>query len=127
LNLDKSIDKLNERLSKLWPEESGNGHGNDEDIKNAIMDAAERWWYQECKEEWFFHKSSWYMRKVNGYDGKGCNPQTRCIPECPYYPDEGKLSLSPGFYEEFVSEPWRYPTFQDFLKRWIWEQKEEVS
>ena len=117
MNLDKSIDKLNERLSKLWPEESSNGNIHDEDIKNAIMDAAERWWYQEYKEQWMFHKSSYYMRGVNGYDGQGCNPHTGCIPECPFYPDEGKLPLSPGFYEKFVSEPWRYPTFQDFLNK----------
>jgi hypothetical protein len=42
------------------------------------------------RENWFFHKSSWYMRGVNGYDGMGCN-NTVCVPECKFYPSEGKL------------------------------------
>ena len=124
--LGRDIDRLNNRLSRLWPEESGNGNGhgsannnddNNNDIKNAVMDAAEKWWYQEKKEQWMFHKSSYYLRGLNAYDGQGCNPHTGCIPECPFYPDEGKLPLPPGFYEKFVSKPYLYPTFQDFLKR----------
>jgi hypothetical protein len=46
--------------------------------------------YQMMKEAWYFHKSSWYMRESNGYDGYGCN-QFGCIPECRYYPQKGRM------------------------------------
>ena len=123
LGLGRDIDKLNDRLSRLWPEESGNGNGNDHDnnniIKNSILDAAERWWYQEYKEQWLFHKSSYYMRGLNAYDGQGCN-SAGCILECQFYAAEGKLPLPPSFsYEKFVSEPHLYPSFQNFLNKWI--------
>jgi hypothetical protein len=47
--------------------------------------------YQENKKQWYFHDSSWYMRRANGYDGKGCNDYTGCLPECEYF----KPSLYP--------------------------------
>lgn len=47
--------------------------------------------YQAFKKEWYFHDSSWYMRNANGYDGYGCNQFTGCIPECRYYPGEGRM------------------------------------
>ena len=53
--------------------------------------------YEEYKEHWYFHKSSWYMRGANGYDGKGCNQYTDCIPQCKFYAPEGKLSENEGF------------------------------
>jgi hypothetical protein len=60
------------------------------------QDAKER--YQDFKHEnWFFHRSSWSWRGVNGYDGKGCNQYTGCIPECKFYPSEGKLYQGEGF------------------------------
>lgn len=53
--------------------------------------------YGEYKEHWYFHKSSWYMRGLNAYDGQGCNAFTGCIPECKFYAAEGKLSENEGF------------------------------
>ena len=55
--------------------------------------------YQDYKEQWYFHPSSWYRRK-NGegsYDGKGCNQFTGCIPECKFYCIKGKLEENEGF------------------------------
>jgi hypothetical protein len=59
------------------------------------QEARERYQYFKY-ENWFFHKSSWYMRGVNGYDGKGCNNAV-CVPECKFYPSEGKLYDGEGF------------------------------
>ena len=53
--------------------------------------------YQEMKKLWDMHKSSWYRRGVNGYDGKGCNQYTGCIPECKFYAAEGRLNDGEGF------------------------------
>lgn len=47
--------------------------------KNLQRSPEER--YQDSKRCWYFHKSSWYMRGVDGYDGKGCNNGV-CVPEC---------------------------------------------
>jgi hypothetical protein len=47
--------------------------------------------YRHKKKTWYFHTSSWYMRKPDGYDGKGCNQFTGCIPECRYYPKDGRI------------------------------------
>lgn len=55
--------------------------------------------YQDYKQQWYFHPSSWYKRK-NGegsYDGKGCNQFTGCIPECKFYPEKGRLEENEGF------------------------------
>jgi hypothetical protein len=46
--------------------------------------------YQNMKEAWYFHESSWYMRHDNGYDGHGCNNGV-CIPECRYYAEQGRI------------------------------------
>ena len=46
--------------------------------------------YQRSKEAWYFHESSWYIRHNNDYDGQGCN-NGKCIPECRYYPEIGKI------------------------------------
>ena len=46
--------------------------------------------YQDKKKVWYFHESSWYMRRHNGYDGHGCN-NGECIPECRYYPEFGRI------------------------------------
>ena len=40
--------------------------------------------YQNMKEAYYFHDSSWDMRRANGYDGKGCTGNS-CIPECEYF------------------------------------------
>ena len=55
--------------------------------------------YQEFKQQWYFHPSSWYNRtKGKGsYDGKGCNQFTGCIPECKFYSEKGKLAETEGF------------------------------
>ena len=55
---------------------------------NLRMSPEER--YQRKKEAWYFHESSWYMRRSNGYDGYGCN-NGECIPECRYYPEFGRI------------------------------------
>jgi hypothetical protein len=47
--------------------------------------------YEEEKEHWYFHKSCWYMRGSNGYDGYGCNQFTGCIPECRFYSEYGRI------------------------------------
>ena len=49
--------------------------------------------YQRHKEVWYFHDSSWSMRglEATGYDGKGCNQFTGCIPECRYYAEYGSV------------------------------------
>jgi hypothetical protein len=122
--LGRDIDKLNDKLTRLWPEgDSGNGNGHgyhksfddyDDDIKNAIIDAAERWNYHEHKEQWIFHRSSYYWRGLNAYDGQGCNG-SGCIPECPYYAAEGRLSLPYEFYENFISNPYSYQDFLEFI------------
>jgi len=52
--------------------------------------------YQGYKKHWYFHKSSWYMRGLNPYDGQGCNQFTGCIPECKFYA-EGNLSDDESF------------------------------
>lgn len=55
--------------------------------------------YQELKQQWYFHPSSWYKRKKGegSYDGKGCNQFTGCIPECKFYLEKGKLAENEGF------------------------------
>ena len=90
---DKSIDKLSERLEAM---ESQNSINNNKDNTDPDQAAWER--YEEYKyEHWYFHKSSWYMRGANGYDGKGCNQYTGCIPQCKFYAPEGKISVNEGF------------------------------
>jgi hypothetical protein len=46
--------------------------------------------YQDRKEPWYFHQSSWYMRKANGYDGEGCT-EHGCMPDCRYYSETGRI------------------------------------
>jgi hypothetical protein len=90
LNLDRSINKLSERLEAIEGQEPVN--------KDKIdPDQIARQRYQEYKEYWYFHKSSWYMRGLNAYDGHGCNLFTGCVPECRFYDAEGKLSEDEGF------------------------------
>jgi|GEM_PF-4219436 len=48
--------------------------------------------YQLVRRDWTKHESSWYFRKLNRYDNQGCNQVTGCIPECPYFPEKGRLS-----------------------------------
>ncbi|MFB5600481.1 MAG: hypothetical protein ACE5SW_09675 [Nitrososphaeraceae archaeon] len=64
--------------------------------KNYISAEAK---YQQYKEQWYFHKSSWY-RRTSGegyYDGKGCNQFTGCVPECKFFKRFGRLMESEGF------------------------------
>jgi hypothetical protein len=90
LNLDKSISKLSERLDVIESQDSTN--------KDQIdYDQIARQRYNEYREHWYFHKSSWYRRGLNAYDGHGCNQFTGCIPECKFYAAGGKLSEDEGF------------------------------
>lgn len=59
--------------------------------------------YQELKQQWYFHPSSWYKRKKGegSYDGKGCNQFTGCIPECKFYLEKGKLAENEGFDQPY--------------------------
>ena len=47
--------------------------------------------YQHKKEHWDFYDSSWSMRRLNRYDGQGCNQFSGCVPHCRYYPEEGRI------------------------------------
>jgi hypothetical protein len=114
----KELDKLDDKLAKLWPE-PGNGHGrghrdgnnyDNDDIDELTRqlslkygeqwfsyaskvvgpDRLASWWYQQMKEQWMFHKSSWYKRGLDADDGQGCNGNG-CISECEFYAAEGKL------------------------------------
>jgi len=49
--------------------------------------------YQREKKTWRFHESSWTARGIaNGYDGKGCNGFTGCVPECRYFAETGMIT-----------------------------------
>lgn len=87
MNLEKSINKLTERLEEIDPV-------NEDQIDS---DKVARQRYEEYREHWYFHKSSWYVRGLNAYDGEGCNAFTGCIPECRFYAVEGMLSEDEGF------------------------------
>jgi hypothetical protein len=50
---------------------------------DTIKKMIEEVFYQNMKEAYYFHDSSWSMRHANGYDGKGCTGDS-CIPECEY-------------------------------------------
>ena len=81
----KSIDKINERLDAIEREE--------EEIQEQQKKkmTPEEHMYQAFTKAWYFHESSYYVRGANGYDGYGCNSSTGCIPECRYYPEEGRI------------------------------------
>jgi hypothetical protein len=79
---------------------------NDLDIAETInqkqVEQNEKWtperWYQELKKRWYFHGSSWYMRwallkrQLTEEEMKiGCNGYNGCIPECRFYPPEGRV------------------------------------
>jgi hypothetical protein len=88
---DRFLSNLNGKLDRLWPEgDDGNGH--DDKTKDYDYDKLARQLYEDHREHWYFHESSWYVRGVNGYDGQGCNQYTGCVPECVY--DDGRLDLS---------------------------------
>jgi hypothetical protein len=52
--------------------------------------------YQNFKERWLWHPSSWFMRRfttfppLTDYDGLGCN-ENGCIPECRFYEPIGRI------------------------------------
>lgn len=83
-SIKQSIYKLNERLDILEELRRKRKQG-----LLKPMRPEER--YQMMKEAWYLHESSWSMREANGYDGYGCNQFTGCIPECIYYPKEGRM------------------------------------
>lgn len=49
--------------------------------------------HSDEKAHWYWHESSWTWRGLDttGYDGKGCNQFTGCIPECRFYPEYGRI------------------------------------
>jgi hypothetical protein len=47
--------------------------------------------YQMFKENWFFHDSSWSMHGLEAYEWQACNQVTGCVPQCRYYPQEGRI------------------------------------
>ena len=55
--------------------------------------------YQEYKSQWYFHQTSWYRRNKGkgGYDGRGCNQFSGCVPECKFYQRFGSLDQNEGF------------------------------
>ena len=59
--------------------------------RNLRMPPEEK--YQREKAHWYWHESSWTWRGLDttGYDGKGCNQFTGCIPECRFYPEYGRI------------------------------------
>jgi hypothetical protein len=88
--IDRFLNNLNGKLDRLrlWPEgDDGNGHDHSKDY-----DRLARRRYEDCREQWFWHESSWCMRGLHGYDGQGCNQFTGCVPECVYA--DGRLDLS---------------------------------
>jgi hypothetical protein len=90
-DIDRFLNNLNNKIDRLWPEGHSNGGGNGNSLNvDNVVDPEEiaKWWYQEMKEQWIFHKSSWYMRGLNADDGVGCGPYRGCIPECEFYADE---------------------------------------
>lgn len=91
MNLERSINKLSERIETIESQDSTR-------IKDQNdSDQIARQKYEEYREHWYFHKSSWYIRGLNAYDGQGCNALTGCIPECKFYAAEGRLSADEGF------------------------------
>jgi|SRR5215216_1455386 len=79
---------------------------NDLNIAEAIeekeIDYNKKWtpeeWYQQLKKRWYFHGSSWYMRRatlkreLSAEEMKtGCNGVSGCISECPFFPPEGRI------------------------------------
>ena len=87
--MDRAINHLSKRLEEIESVEFSH-----EETDPELL-AKQR--YQEYKEHWYFHKSSWYMRALNAYDGQGCNGFTGSIPECKFYAEEGELSYNEGF------------------------------
>ena len=47
--------------------------------------------YQARKGNCCWHESGWSHRRLDAYDGQGCNQFTGCIPECRFYPQYGRI------------------------------------
>ena len=65
--------------------------------------------YQLKRGHWYWHDSCWYRRNANGYDGYGCN-NGKCIPECRFYPEYGRIEDE----EEVIEE---HKELDDYKKR----------
>ena len=81
-NRNESIDELSKRIDVVEKERKKE-EGKPRMTREEAL-------YQMKKKAWYFHESSWYMRHNNGYDGFGCNNGV-CVPECRYYPEEGRI------------------------------------
>jgi hypothetical protein len=66
-------------------------------LKEALAVSPEQR-YQDRKEMIMFHTSHKYMRGINADGGFGCgshpNYHGKCIPECRYYPETGRIEDS---------------------------------
>ena len=91
MNSDRSINSISKRLEEIEKQWTINNYAKD-------PDQISRQRYEEYKTHWYFHKSSWYMRSLNAYDGQGCNGFTGCVPECKFYLERGKLTEDEGFF-----------------------------
>lgn len=94
MNLDRSIDSLSKKLLEVEKQDQIQratrvGKSQDE------QEREDRARYRAMKEAYYFHKSSSYMRNSN--DGQGCK-WMKCIPECEYYAEEGKLRKDGKIY-----------------------------
>lgn len=88
--MDKSLNNISRRLEVIESQEAIHKAQSDPELM-----AKQR--YEEYKEHWYFHGSSWSMRGLNAYDGQGCNQFTGCVEECKFYEKEGKLTHDEGF------------------------------
>ena len=102
INKGISIDNLNDRLSKISIDNI-----DYDSLKKEIIEIAEEWWYQQVKEQWMFHKSSYYWRGVSADDGFGCNG-AGCAVGCEYYEKEGRLPIPIFSVDEFIASPEKY-------------------
>ena len=65
--------------------------------------------YKKLKNDWYCHESSWHARKLNGYDKMGCNQFSGCVPECRYFPEQGRIDdeVVENWYKEYkVKNRW---------------------
>jgi hypothetical protein len=93
--------RAKERAGPVWTGNNEYTYGDvwdevtDEEIdyykKKALQVPPEKR-YQAAKKHPTSHPSSWTSRGIKtGYDGKGCNQFTGCVPECRFYPETGRI------------------------------------
>jgi hypothetical protein len=84
-NDNKSIGSFDKRLAEAErrvPAEAMRDSEAEEQRLKALLRM-----YNKIREHPTSHPSSWSHRGIKtGYDGKGCNQYTGCVPECSFYP-----------------------------------------